>query len=99
LKAVFFYTVTLSDRSSDALVRHIDRLRRICLSVQRRRPFETVAIFKAAPRVALLLRLAEAEGVDAPLVAGSEAAPLREYGSAGSTAGAESDNELGAAVA
>jgi len=40
----FFFTVTLVDRSSDLLVRHIDRLRRIYASVQQRQPFETVAI-------------------------------------------------------
>jgi REP-associated tyrosine transposase len=40
----FFFTVTLADRSSDLLVRHIDRLRRTYASVQQRRPFETVAI-------------------------------------------------------
>jgi putative transposase len=40
----FFFTVTLADRSSDALTRHIDRLRRIYGSVQQQRPFETVAI-------------------------------------------------------
>jgi putative transposase len=41
---VFFFTVTLADRSSDLLVRHIDRLRRIYASVQSCHPFETVAI-------------------------------------------------------
>jgi REP-associated tyrosine transposase len=41
---VFFFTVTLADRSSDILVRHIDRLRRIYMSVQERYPFETIAI-------------------------------------------------------
>ena len=41
---VFFFTVTLADRSSDILVRHIDRLRRIYASVQKQHPFETVAI-------------------------------------------------------
>jgi putative transposase len=41
---VFFFTVTLSDRTSNLLVRHIDRLRRIYVSAQKRRPFETVAI-------------------------------------------------------
>ena len=41
---VFFFTVTLADRSSDLLVRHIERLRRIYASVQQRRSFETVAI-------------------------------------------------------
>ncbi len=40
----FFFTVTLADRSDDLLVRHIDRLRRICRSVQDRYPFETIAI-------------------------------------------------------
>jgi putative transposase len=40
----FFFTVTLADRSSDALVRHIDRLRHIYQSIQKRYPFETVAI-------------------------------------------------------
>ncbi len=40
----FFFTVTLADRSSDMLVRHIDRLRRIYASVKQRQPFETVAI-------------------------------------------------------
>ena len=41
---VFFFTVTLVDRSSDVLVRHVDRLRRIYASVQRGYPFETIAI-------------------------------------------------------
>jgi putative transposase len=30
---VFFFTVTLADRSSDLLVRHIDRLRQIYSSI------------------------------------------------------------------
>jgi len=41
---VFFFTVTLADRSSDVLVRQVDRLRRVYASVQKRYPFETVAI-------------------------------------------------------
>jgi putative transposase len=41
---VFFFTVTLADRSSDLLVRHIDRLRRMYSSAQKRNPFETIAI-------------------------------------------------------
>ena len=41
---IFFFTVTLADRPSDLFVRHIDRLRRIYGSVQRRYPFETIAI-------------------------------------------------------
>jgi putative transposase len=36
--------VTLADRSSDLLVRHIDRLRRVYVSVQKSYPFETIAI-------------------------------------------------------
>ena len=40
----FFFTVTLADRSSDLLVRHIDHLRHVYTSVQHRYPFETIAI-------------------------------------------------------
>jgi putative transposase len=40
----FFFTVTLADRSSDLLVREVDRLRAIYRSVQQRFPFRTVAI-------------------------------------------------------
>jgi len=40
----FFFTVTLADRSSDALVGNIDLLRRTYASVQKARPFETIAI-------------------------------------------------------
>jgi putative transposase len=42
--ATFFFTVALADRSSDLLVRHVDRLRRMYQSVQLRQPFETIAI-------------------------------------------------------
>ncbi len=41
---LFFFTATLADRSSDLLVREIDRLRRMYKKVQERRAFETVAI-------------------------------------------------------
>jgi putative transposase len=41
---VFFFTVTLADRSSDLLTRHIDRLRRMYMSAQKRNAFETIAI-------------------------------------------------------
>jgi putative transposase len=41
---VFFFTVALADRSSGILVRHVDRLRRTYGTVQRRYPFETIAI-------------------------------------------------------
>src|SRR5262245_28362476 len=40
----FFFTVTLADRSSNMLVRQIDRLRRIYRSVEERYPFKTIAI-------------------------------------------------------
>ena len=41
---VFFFTVTLADRSSDLLIQQIDRLRRVYSSAQERNPFETIAI-------------------------------------------------------
>jgi putative transposase len=41
---VFFFTVALADRSSDLLVRHVDRLRESYQVVQKRYPFETTAI-------------------------------------------------------
>ena len=40
----FFFTVTLADRSSDLLVRHIGRLRKAYAAARRRDPFETIAI-------------------------------------------------------
>jgi putative transposase len=40
----FFFTVALADRSSDALVRHMDLLRLAYTAVQKERPFETIAI-------------------------------------------------------
>ncbi len=40
----FFFTLTLADRSSDLLVRNIDRLRDVYRSVQERHPFESVAM-------------------------------------------------------
>ena len=40
----FFFTVTLADRSSDLLVKEIERLRRVYRAVQERRPFDTIAI-------------------------------------------------------
>ena len=39
----FFFTVTLADRTSDLLIRQIDRLREIYRSVQSQRPFESIA--------------------------------------------------------
>jgi putative transposase len=40
----FFFTVTLADRSSDLLVRHIEQIREAYRTVANRCPFETVAI-------------------------------------------------------
>src|SRR5690348_3070912 len=40
----FFFTVTLADRSSDLLVRHVDHLRYAYQAAQKLYPFETVAI-------------------------------------------------------
>ena len=40
----FFFTLALTDRSSDLLVREIDRLRRAYAHVAEQRPFETMAI-------------------------------------------------------
>ena len=41
---LFFFTLTLADRSGDLLVRHIERVHRAYAVVHERRPFETVAI-------------------------------------------------------
>ena len=41
---IFFFTLALADRSSDLLVRHIDRLRQAYQAMQQRFPFETAAI-------------------------------------------------------
>jgi len=41
---IFFFTVVLADRSSEFLVKHIDRLRQAYRAVQTRLPFETNAI-------------------------------------------------------
>jgi putative transposase len=40
----FFFTVTLADRSTDLLVRHVDRLRKAYAAARRRDSFETIAI-------------------------------------------------------
>ena len=46
----FFFTLALADRSSDVLVREIDRLRRAYRITQDRLPFETVAdLYPARP--------------------------------------------------
>ena len=40
----YFFTVALADRSTDLLMKHVDHLRRVYQTIQRRLPFETVAI-------------------------------------------------------
>ncbi len=40
----FLFTLALGDRGSNLLVRHIERLRSACAEVEKRHPFETVAI-------------------------------------------------------
>jgi putative transposase len=40
----FFFTLALAERGSDLLVRHIERLRSAYAAVEKRYPFETVAI-------------------------------------------------------
>jgi putative transposase len=42
--ATYFFTVTLADRSSDLLIRHIDVLRKSYRAAQERQSFETIAI-------------------------------------------------------
>jgi putative transposase len=41
---LFFFTLTLADRSGDLLVREIERIRRAYKATQQRLPFETIAI-------------------------------------------------------
>jgi len=41
---LFFFTLALAKRGNDLLVRHIERLRRAYAEVEKRLPFETVAI-------------------------------------------------------
>jgi putative transposase len=54
---LFFFTITLADRSDDLLVRYIDRLRRIYRTIQQRHPFETVAICVLPDHLHALWRL------------------------------------------
>ena len=53
----FFFTIALADRSSDLLVRHIDRLRRFYVMIQRHHPFETIAICVLPDHLHALWRL------------------------------------------
>ncbi|HEY7296487.1 MAG TPA: transposase [Xanthobacteraceae bacterium] len=54
---LFFFRITPADRSNDLLVRYIDRLRRIYRTIQKRHPFETVAICVLPDHLHALWRL------------------------------------------
>ena len=54
---LFFFTIALANRSSDLLVRHIDRLRRFYVMIQRHHPFETIAICVLPDHLHALWRL------------------------------------------
>jgi putative transposase len=55
----YFFTVVLADRSSDLLVREIDRLREAYRVTSLRRPFETVAICILPDHLHAIWRLPE----------------------------------------
>jgi putative transposase len=57
--SIFFFTVVLSERSSNLLVEQVDRLRRVYRSVQQVRPFETIAICLLPDHVHALWALPE----------------------------------------
>jgi putative transposase len=59
---VFFFTVTLADRSSDLLVRNIDRLREVYASVQGRHAFDTIAICILPDHLHAIWRLPQDDG-------------------------------------
>ena len=62
----FFFTVTLADRSGDLLVRHIALLRHAYGAVQKRLPFETIAICVLLDRLHAIWTL-PAEDSDFPM--------------------------------
>jgi putative transposase len=57
----FFFTVALADRGSELLVRHVERLRRAYVEVEKRCPFETVAICILPDHIHALWRLPEGD--------------------------------------
>jgi putative transposase len=59
---VFFFTVTLADRSSDLLVRHIDRLREAYASVRGGHAFDTIAICILPDHLHAIWRLPQGDG-------------------------------------
>ena len=56
---VYFFTVVLADRSSDLLVREVDRLRMAYRNAARRRRFETIAICILPDHIHALWKLPE----------------------------------------
>lgn len=57
----YFFTLTLADRRSDWLVRHIDRLRASIRSEQRANPFRLAAWAVLPEHMHLLMRLPEGD--------------------------------------
>jgi putative transposase len=57
----FFFTLTLADRGTDLLVHHIEHLRRVYADVQKRLPFETVAICILPDHIHALWRLPQGD--------------------------------------
>jgi putative transposase len=58
---VLFFTVAIADRSSDVLVREVDRLRLVYGLVTKRHPFETVAICILPDHLHAIWRLPEGD--------------------------------------
>jgi putative transposase len=58
---LFIFTVTLADRGTDLLVRHIERLRSAYADVQTRLPFETIAICVLPDHVHALWQLPQGD--------------------------------------
>jgi putative transposase len=58
---VFFLTVVLADRSSNLLIEHVDRLRKVYRTVRERRPFDTVAICILPAHIHAVWALPEAD--------------------------------------
>jgi REP-associated tyrosine transposase len=59
--SVFFFTVVLAERPRNLLFEKIDRFRRICRTIQQRRPFETIAICVLPDHVHALWALPEGD--------------------------------------
>src|ERR1700674_5060039 len=59
--SVFFFTVVLAERPSNLLVDQVDRLRQVYRTIQRRRPFETIAVCVLPDHVHAVWALPEGE--------------------------------------